>query len=84
MKIHLEDSELKNAIKYHLSTQENIDLNPELYDVEIQLTAGRGDKGHYADIVRTKRTDDSPFVDGENTDSAPVPGEDEPGINFDD
>lgn len=72
MKLHLDDTELKDAIKYHLSSQENIDLNPEIYDVDIQLTAGRGDKGHYADITRTKRGDakgtDDPFDGGSEPD----------------
>lgn len=83
MKIHLADGELKDAIKFHLSTQENIDLDPEIYDVDIQLTAGRGDKGHYADITRSKKTDDSPFIDDPATEAVSIePGEDEPGIDF--
>lgn len=84
MRLHLDDAELKDAIKYHLTTQENIDLNPELYEVTIDLTAGRGDKGHYADIVRTKRTDkvedDDPFVS--KADDSTEPDPDEAGIDF--
>ena len=91
MIVHLSDEELKEAITSHLSGQENIDLDPELYDVDIQLTAGRGEKGHYADITRTKRggaaLDDNPFSlqstadEISNKDKAD-PKPDEPGIDF--
>ena len=64
MKIHLEERELKQAIKEYIRNQ-GIDLSQR--EIDIQLMAGRGDRGHYADIElvdHTKEPEPDPFSDG--------------------
>lgn len=78
MKIHLNETELKQAIKQYIDNQ-GIDLAQR--QINIELTAGRGARGHYADIhlVEANADIDNPFKEPSET---PEPAEDEPGINF--
>jgi len=48
MKIHLDETELKTAITQYIDN-EGLDLSQK--DLDIQLTAGRGANGHYADVI---------------------------------
>jgi len=79
VKIHLNETELKQAIAQYINNQ-GIDLTQRKIDIE--LTAGRGTRGHYADIHLVEQAgedEDNPFIDTPATDE---PGEDEPGIDF--
>ena len=88
MKIHLDERELKQAIEQYIGSQ-GIDLSQR--EIDIQLTAGRGSRGHYADIVLVEQGADTsadPFADDspegeESTDSDPDPAPDDSAINFD-
>jgi hypothetical protein len=48
MKIHLNETELRDAVVTFIESR-GFDLSEQ--DVAINFTAGRGDRGHYADIV---------------------------------
>lgn len=63
MQIHLNETELKQAIAEYINHQ-GIDLSDR--SVEITFTAGRGNRGHYADIdLLPKEPDTSPFEETE-------------------
>lgn len=86
MKIHLNETELKQAIEQFIDNQ-GIDLSQR--EISIELTAGRGARGHYADIHLAQpgqEIDDNPFVEDDSKaskeDKKPEPKPDETGIDF--
>ena len=82
MKIHLNETELKQAIKQYIDNQ-GIDLSQR--NIDIELTAGRGARGHYADIHLVELgaiDDDNPFTDDKPDVEETEPNPEEPGIDF--
>ena len=83
MKIHLDERELKIAIQEYIGNQ-GIDLSQR--EIDIQLTAGRGERGHYADIELVEHKEDpteDPFNDSPTEETASEPDPDSEAINFD-
>jgi hypothetical protein len=88
MKIHLQEQELKTAIEEYISNQ-GIDLSQR--EIDIQLTAGRGTRGHYADIEIVEHQEnlaEDPFFEDDapetETPESEKPDPEESAINFDD
>ena len=84
MKIHLDERELKIAIKEYIGNQ-GIDLSQR--EISISLTAGRGDRGHYADIELMEHKADpseDPFNEASETDpdTGQEPSPDDSVIDF--
>lgn len=69
MNIHLNEPELKEAIERFIESQ-GFDLSNRT--VNINLTAGRGGRGHYADITLTSdaTVEEDPFAESTVADTA--------------
>lgn len=79
MQIRLEEPELKQAIAQYIEHR-GMDLSN--LEIAINLTAGRGKNGHYADIelIDKKLEQENPFEDAPAAEADP----DSEAINFDD
>lgn len=65
MRIHLNEVELHSAVR-NFVTESGLDLSGK--DVTVQLTAGRGANGHYAEILIGEETT---IAEAEAIDQAP-------------
>lgn len=82
MKLHLDEKELKESITQYISRDLGIDLSQR--EIDIQLVAGRGKNGHYANIELVKEgqtATDDPFSDAPP--ETPEPSPDDPAVVFD-
>jgi hypothetical protein len=79
MKIHLNQAEIFEAVQQYIEGQ-GISLAHR--NIDISMKAGRGDRGHYADVhIRRDKSDPTdPFVEEDLDDE---PDSDDNAINFD-
>ena len=82
MDIHLNQIEIYTAIEEYISNQ-GIDLSQKQTD--ISLTAGRGPKGHYADIAISNKGEGkvNPFTADDAVEDKPDSDEDTQALEFD-
>jgi hypothetical protein len=82
VKIELQESEIKDALRQYMGTHYNLDLDGQ--ELSVTLTAGRGANGHYATLqtvdghaTSQSMSKESPFVDTDDdiepSDSAQQP-----------
>ena len=85
MKLHLDQTDLFKAVRLFIE-DEGISLSGR--EIDIEMKAGRGDRGHYADIRIRKdgveATSEDPFIDdGADKEVAAEPDPDDTALNFD-
>lgn len=81
MKIHLNQTEIFEAVEQYIETQ-GISLAGR--NIDIQMKAGRGDRGHYADVHIRKDAEDTSEDPFDDDTAADEPKPDDNAINFDD